>query len=89
LRQAGSNPGGALIAECADRITEMLVKIGEANVLQLSERMGERSLIAYRALGWLAFQGRIRYERRGNQVFVSLGGNPGLTDANLRPVGGR
>ncbi len=61
------------IAECAKRITDILSRNGEVNVLHLAERIGERSLIAYQALGWLAYQDRVRYERRGNQVFVSLG----------------
>jgi hypothetical protein len=68
------------IAECAGRIVQTLQALGGVNVLRLSEHLGERSLIAYQALGWLAREGRLRYERRGSQVFVALAGpNHGTT----------
>lgn len=60
------------IAECARRILAMLAALGEVNVLRLAEQLGERSVIAYQALGWLAREGSLRYSRRGSQVYVSL-----------------
>lgn len=61
-----------MIAECADKIVTILAEKGEANILRLSEYLAERSVIAYQALGWLAREGKVRYESRGNQVFIAL-----------------
>jgi Mn-dependent DtxR family transcriptional regulator len=59
------------IAACAKRIRALLEETQEVNILHLSEVLGERSVIAYQALGWLARNGKIRYEQRGRQVFIS------------------
>ena len=59
------------IAECAKRIWTLLEDTREVNILRLSEVLGERSVIAYQALGWLARDKKIRYEQRGSQVFIS------------------
>ena len=58
------------IAECADRIWELLGS-QEVNILRLSELLGERNVIAYQALGWLARDRKISYAQRGSQVFIS------------------
>jgi hypothetical protein len=60
------------IAKCAERIVAVLVGIRQANILQLSEHLPDRSTLIYQAIGWLAREGRIRYERHGNQVYVLL-----------------
>jgi hypothetical protein len=60
------------IAECAERIITLLAKLGEANILRLSEHLAERNVITYQALGWLAKEGRISYQQLGNQVYVAL-----------------
>jgi hypothetical protein len=59
-----------VIAGCAQRILALLEKSGEVNVLLLSELLSERSLVTYQALGWLARDGRVLYEQRGNQSYV-------------------
>ena len=59
------------IAECAKRIWTLLEDTREVNILRLSEVLGERSVIAYQALGWLARDRKVRYEQRGSQVFIS------------------
>ena len=59
------------IAECARRIWALLGVTQELNVLRLSEVLGERNVIAYQALGWLARDQKIRYEQRGSQFFIS------------------
>ena len=59
------------IAECATKILALLEKTGEVNILRLSELLGERSVVAYQALGWLAREQKIRYEQKGSQVFIS------------------
>ena len=59
------------IAECAKRIWALLGVTPEVNILHLSGLLGERSMIAYQALGWLAQDQKIRYEQRGSQFFIS------------------
>ena len=64
------------IVECATRIWTLLEQTSEVNILRLSELVGERNVIAYQALGWLARDKKIHYEQKGSQVFISrsLGG---------------
>ncbi|MGA2764190.1 MAG: winged helix-turn-helix domain-containing protein [Spirochaetia bacterium] len=59
------------IAECAKRIWALLEETQEVNILRLSELLGERSVIAYQALGWLARDKKIQYTQKGTQVFIS------------------
>ena len=59
------------IAECATRIWTLLEQTSEVNILRLSELLGERNVVAYQALGWLARDRKIRYEQKGSQVFIS------------------
>jgi hypothetical protein len=61
-----------LIAECAERIVTLLAKLGDANILRLSEHLAERNVVTYQALGWLAKDRKISYQQRGNQVYVIL-----------------
>jgi hypothetical protein len=61
-----------MIAACAERIAGLLDEKGEVNILHLCELLAERSVVAYQALGWLAREGRVAYEERGSQIFVSL-----------------
>jgi len=60
------------IAACAGAIWQALGGVTEINILRLSEHLGERSTLTYQALGWLAREGKVHYEQRGSQVFVSL-----------------
>jgi len=59
------------ISECAGRIWTLLKQTPEVNILRLSELLGERNVIAYQALGWLARDKKIHYEQKGSQVFIS------------------
>ena len=61
-----------MIADCAERIVTLLAKLGDANILRLSEHLAERNVITYQALGWLAKERKINYQQRGNQVYVAL-----------------
>jgi hypothetical protein len=61
-----------LIAECAERIISVLERMGDTDILSLSEYLAERGVITYQALGWLAREGRIAYAQHGSQVIVSL-----------------
>jgi hypothetical protein len=67
-----------LITECAERIITVLERMGETDILSLSEYLSERGVITYQALGWLAREGRIDYAQHGSQVIVALRarGNP-------------
>ena len=49
----------------------LLEKTEEVNILRLSELLGERNVIAYQALGWLARDKKIDYTQKGSQVFIS------------------
>ena len=62
----------ALIRECAERIVAVLQNSREVNLLRLSEHLAERSMIVYQAVGWLAREGRVRYEQREKQTYVVL-----------------
>ena len=73
------------IAECADRIVRRLEVVAEMNVLRLAEHLGERSVVAYQALGWLAREGRVRYTRRGSEVYISRA--PGADAEAVQPAG--
>lgn len=59
------------IAECATRIRALLEQTPEVNMLRLSELLGERNVLAYQALGWLARDDRVHYTQKGSQVFIS------------------
>ena len=59
------------IAECAGRIWVLLGETPEVNMLRLSELLGERNVLAYQALGWLARDSRVHYTQKGSQIFIS------------------
>jgi hypothetical protein len=60
------------IEACGQKILATISRLGEANILSLPGYLAERSMIVYQALGWLAREGRIHYERRGDQVYIAL-----------------
>ena len=60
------------IAECAAGVRRALNDGQEINILRLAEFIGERGVLTYQALGWLAREGKVRYRQSGTQVFVSL-----------------
>ncbi len=60
------------IEACAGAIWRALGGMTEINILRLSEYLGERSTLTYQALGWLAREGKVQYEQKGSQIFVSL-----------------
>ena len=75
-----------LIAECAERIVTLLRKLGDANILRLSEHLAERNVVTYQALGWLAKERKITYQQKGNQVYVALSDDERAAD---NPTGER
>jgi hypothetical protein len=60
------------IQGCADKVLAVLSRADQMNILRLAETLGERSILTYQALGWLAREGRVRYSQAGTRVFVSL-----------------
>ena len=63
------------VKDCAEKILGLLDREERVNVLRVAERVGERSLVVYQAIGWLAREGSVRYEQEGNQVYLSIAGN--------------
>ena len=73
-----------LIADCAERIVTLLRKLGDANILRLSEHLAERNVVTYQALGWLAKERKIAYQQKGNQVYVALSDDERTADNPAR-----
>jgi len=63
------------IHDCAGRLLDELARSEKVNVLSIAGHLGERSMIVYQSIGWLACQGRIRYLQEGNQVYIALAEN--------------
>ena len=64
------------VRECSERLLLALAKSPHINLMSVPELLGEKSMIVYQAIGWLAREGMIRYIQDGNQVYVSLSGDP-------------
>ncbi len=60
------------IHECGQAVLQELGRAHRINILSVAGQLGERSIIVYQAIGWLACEGRIRYIQEGNQVYVAL-----------------
>ena len=58
------------VKECTERVLVLLANRERVNVLNVAEQLGERSVVVYQAIGWLASEGRLRYEQDGNQVYL-------------------
>ncbi len=63
------------VKDCAEKILDLLVRAERVNVLRVAEQVGERSVVVYQAIGWLAREGSVRYEQEGNQVYLSAAGS--------------
>ena len=60
------------IHECAQSMLNELARADKINILSIAGQLGERSIVVYQAIGWLACEGKIRYIQEGNQVYVAL-----------------
>ncbi|HTP59287.1 MAG TPA: hypothetical protein VMM82_10240 [Spirochaetia bacterium] len=60
------------IQQCASQVISLLQEKGLVNVLLFPQLLGERSHVAYQALGWLAREGSVQYSMKGRQCYVSL-----------------
>jgi len=63
------------VKECAERVLSEIARTDKLNILSVAGHLGERSLLVYQSIGWLACEGRIRYLQEGNQVYISLAEN--------------
>ena len=60
------------VKECTERVLATLAKSERVNILAITQLLGERSVIVYQAIGWLAHAGKISYRQERNQVYLSL-----------------
>jgi hypothetical protein len=60
------------IKDCTERVLTELTRSERINLLSIAGHLGERSMIVYESIGWLAHEGRINFQQEGNQVYVSL-----------------
>ena len=65
------------VKDCTERVLLLLSNRERVNVLNVAEQLGERSLVVYQAIGWLAREGRVRFEQDGNQVYLARMGESG------------
>lgn len=63
------------IRECTGRVLAEVARSERINILSIAGHLGERSLVVYQSIGWLAREGRIRFLQEGNQVYISLAEN--------------
>jgi len=60
------------IGETAGKIWDTLNNNDRVGVSRLPKLVQEKDVIVYQSLGWLAREGKIEYERKGNGTVVSL-----------------
>ncbi len=60
------------IKDCTERVLTELTRSERVNLLSIAGHLGERSMIVYQSIGWLAHEGRISFLQEGNQVYVAL-----------------
>lgn len=60
------------ITACARRILTLLERRPETDMPMLAALLGERIVVTYQALGWLAHDRKVRYVQKGNRIFVSV-----------------
>jgi len=59
------------VKECTERILDVLARSERINLLSFASLLGERSVVVYQAIGWLAHEGKIDYLQERNQVYIS------------------
>lgn len=60
------------IEKCAELVVTLLGEGRSLNILLIPELLGERSVLVYQALGWLAREGKVCYSMKGQQCYLSL-----------------
>ena len=60
------------IGVVAGQIWKLLAEKGQVNINDIPKLTNQKSLIAYQGLGWLAREGKLCYETKGQQTVISL-----------------
>ncbi len=60
------------IGTASGKIWEALSAKGEVEISRIPKLIGEKTIIAYQALGWLAREDKIKYRTHSSKVYVSL-----------------
>jgi Mn-dependent DtxR family transcriptional regulator len=60
------------IGEAAGKIWSILREKDELDVTQIPKILKKNDVLSYQALGWLAREGKIEYNKKKNVTFVSL-----------------
>lgn len=61
-----------IIGETAGKVWQILKKKGEVNLAELPRLLQEKSLVVYQAVGWLARENKILYQKKGSKTVISL-----------------
>jgi hypothetical protein len=61
-----------LIGETAGRIWRYLEENGEAAISQVPSLIKVKEPLSYLAIGWLAREGKLKFEVLGNRTLVSI-----------------
>ena len=62
----------AKIGETAGKIWDTLNVQNEVSLTRLPKIVGERETVVYQALGWLAREDKVEYEKKGNRTLISI-----------------
>ena len=69
-----------VIGETAGKIYQAIEKNGDMTTSQLEKITGTTSVILNQALGWLARESKISFQKEGNQWKISLVSNQAVSD---------
>lgn len=60
------------IGQTAGKVWKTLGQKGEINLAMLPKLIKEKNEVTFQALGWLAHEGKIIYQKKGDKNFVAL-----------------
>jgi hypothetical protein len=61
-----------IIGESAGKLWEILKKKNRVGISQLPKLMKANETLTYQALGWLAREGKVKYDIVGKKTMISL-----------------
>ena len=61
-----------IIGMTAGKIWDTLHVRNEVSLTRLPKIVGERETVVYQALGWLAREDKVEYEKKGNRTLISI-----------------
>ena len=59
------------IGETAGKVWDVLSEKDEVSLTRLPKMVGERDTVVYQALGWLAREDKVEYQKKGNRTLIS------------------